>query len=44
MGKGDRDIAVEVVLVTLKDRVRQDGEDDIEVTCGSAAGASFALS
>jgi hypothetical protein len=44
MGKGDRHLAVEVILVALKDRVRQNGEDDIEVSCGSAAGASFALS
>jgi hypothetical protein len=43
MAKGDRHVAVEVVLVALKDRVRQDGEDNIEVTCGSAPGASFAL-
>jgi hypothetical protein len=43
MAKGDRHIAVEVVLVALEDRMRQDGEDDIKVSCGSAAGASFAL-
>jgi hypothetical protein len=43
MAKGDRHVAVEVVLVALKDRVRQDGEDDIEVSCGPAASASFAL-
>jgi hypothetical protein len=43
MAKGDRHIAVEVIFVALKDRVGQDGEDNIEVSCGSAAGASFAL-
>jgi len=43
MGKGNRHIAVEVIFVALEDRVGQDGEDDIEVSCGSAASASFAL-
>jgi hypothetical protein len=43
MAKGDRHIAVEVILVALEDRVGQDRENNIEVSCGSAAGASFAL-
>ena len=43
MAKGDRDFAVEIVLVSLEDRVRQDGEDDVEVSCGSAARAGLPL-
>jgi len=43
MGKGDRHIAVEVVFVALESMVRQDGEDDIKVSCGSPASASLAL-
>jgi hypothetical protein len=34
---------MEVILVALEDRMGQDGEDDIEVSCGAAASASFAL-
>jgi hypothetical protein len=43
MGKRDRDIAVEVIFVALKDRVGQDRKNNIEVSGGSTAGASFAL-
>jgi hypothetical protein len=43
LGKRDRHLTEEVVLLPFKDGVGADGQDDVEVTCRPAAGPGFAL-